>query len=553
MRIKSLAAVVALSLSSASFAQTAAEPEFTAERFRSHVAFLADDLLEGRDTGSRGHEMAAHYVATQLQGLGLRPAGPNGSYYQQVPFVRYQMTDAPASLSVGGQSFAHGQQIIFGQSPFEGRLQAEAPVVFVGYGLHAPQYGLDDYRGLDVRGRIVVVLSGLPEGLPSDVAAHLSQDKRRQASERGAVGMITLRTPAEAERMPFARMAGFANRPGITWVGPNGQPHTSGSNVRFNATVDTPVAEALFQGARRSYSQVMAEMAAGRRPRGFALRPRVAVDRTSANTRVTSPNVVAMLPGSDPALANEYVLLMGHLDHVGVGQGEGDQIHNGALDNATGIATLLEVARQMTQGGQRPRRPILFAAVTAEEKGLLGAEYLASNPVVGTGRVVGVVNLDMPVLLYNFSDVIAFGAEHSTLGPIVQRAGARMNVALTPDPLPQEGLFTRSDHYRFVQRGIPSVFLMTGFAGEGQQRFTEFLRTNYHSPRDDINQPINWEAGARFARLNYLIASEIANAPEAPRWYRDSFFGTTFAPNSERAERPAAAAATPAATQPAAN
>jgi Zn-dependent M28 family amino/carboxypeptidase len=258
-----------------------------------------------------------------------------------------------------------------------------------------------------------------------------------------------------------------------------------------------------------------------------------------------------VLPGTDPALANEYVLLMGHLDHVGVGQGEGDQIHNGALDNATGIATLLEVARQMSQAGHRPRRPILFAAVTAEEKGLLGAEYLAHNPVVGNGRVVGVVNLDMPVLLYNFTDVIAFGAEHSTLGPIVQRAGARMNVALSPDPLPQEGLFTRSDHYRFVQRGIPSVFLMTGFAGEGQQRFTEFLRTNYHSPRDDISQPINWQAGARFAQINYLIASEIANAPEAPRWYRDSFFGSTFAPNAQRAERPAAPAAGAQAPAPA--
>ncbi len=197
------------------------------------------------------------------------------------------------------------------------------------------------------------------------------------------------------------------------------------------------------------------------------------------------------------------------------------------MDNAGGIATMLEVARAMASAPNRPRRSILFAAVTAEEKGLLGAQYLAKNPVVGNGKVVGVVNLDMPVLLYDFKDVIAFGANHSTLGPIVARAGQRMGVALSPDPLPQEGLFTRSDHYRFVQEGIPSVFLMTGFSGEGGQRFRDFLATHYHKPSDQLDLPFNWDAGAKFARINYLIAREIADAPEAPRWNSDSFFGQT--------------------------
>jgi Zn-dependent M28 family amino/carboxypeptidase len=180
--------------------------------------------------------------------------------------------------------------------------------------------------------------------------------------------------------------------------------------------------------------------------------------------------------------------------------------------------------------------------VTAEEIGLLGAEYLARHPVVN-GRLVSVVNLDMPILTYDFQDVIAFGAEHSTMGPIVARAGARMGVALTPDPLPEEGLFTRSDHYKFVREGVPSVFLMTGFAGEGRERFTNFLRGNYHSPRDDLNQAINWAAGARFARLNYLIAREIADGPQAPRWYSDSFFGDLFGGQQQRAERPSASQA----------
>jgi Zn-dependent M28 family amino/carboxypeptidase len=320
-----------------------------------------------------------------------------------------------------------------------------------------------------------------------------------------------------------------------------GRPPTAAPGLRFQATLDTPAAEALFAGARSPLARVLDEAAAaGRKPKGFALKQTVKLERQSSSQQVTSPNVLAVLPGSDPALANEYVVLMAHLDHVGISEkAEGDKINNGAMDNATGTATMLEVARAMAMAPNRPRRSILFAAVTAEEKGLLGSEYLAKNPVVGNGKVVSVVNLDMPVLLYDFTDVIAFGAEHSTMGPIVRRAAAGMNVALTPDPLPQEGLFTRSDHYRFVREGVPSVFLMTGFAGEGEKQFKNFLATNYHSPKDDMNQPINWEAGAKFARINYLIAREIADAPQAPSWYSDSFFGQTFGKGQKMATRPA--------------
>jgi Zn-dependent M28 family amino/carboxypeptidase len=257
--------------------------------------------------------------------------------------------------------------------------------------------------------------------------------------------------------------------------------------------------------------------------------------------RFTSSNVLGMIPGSDPALADQPMLLMAHLDGLGIRAARSedtpatDQIRNGAMDNSTGVATLIEVARQFMRDGTRPRRPILLAAVTAEEIGLVGAEYLAHNPV--GGRVAAVVNLDMPVLTYPFSDVIAFGAEHSTLGPIVRRAAARMNVALAADPLPQEGLFTRSDHYKFVRAGVPSVFLMTGFAGEGRERFTRFLADTYHSPRDDLNLPFDWQAGARFAQLNYLIAREIADSADTPRWYADSFFGDAVAAGQPRAQR----------------
>ena len=545
-----LAGFAALSLSQSGIAQApdTGPGDFSADAFRAHVAFLADDLLEGRDTGSRGHEIAARYVASEFASLGLHP-GNGDSWFQQVGFVR-AASDPGATLTVAGRTFAQGHDIALRASA-DGAASIEAPLVFVGYGLDMPSHGLNDYQGLDVRGKIVVVLSGTPAGLPTDVAAHLNGDKRRMAAARGAVGLITIRTRADGGAMPWARLIRFADRPLTTWTEPDGRAFDGAAGLRFAATVDDSAANVLFQGAPRSYEAVLDEAAVrDARPRGFALRQTARLDRAAgAQTHFTSPNVVAILPGSDPALANEYVLLMAHLDHIGIREPRpgdapnADRINNGAMDNATGIATLIEVAREMTRPGNRPRRPILFAAVTGEEKGELGSQYLALHPIVGRGHVIGVVNLDMPVLTYDFRDVIAFGAEHSTLGPIVQRAAARMGVALSPDPLPQEGLFTRSDHYKFVLQGVPSVFLMTGFANGGREGFTDFLAHHYHSPSDDLSQPIDWRAGARFARLNYLIAREIADAPQAPRWYRGSFFGDAFGGNQPRAPQPAAMAA----------
>jgi Zn-dependent M28 family amino/carboxypeptidase len=402
-----------------------------------------------------------------------------------------------------------------------------------------PTRGFDDYRGLNVRGRIVVVLDGYPQGTASDVGAHLNSEKARMASARGAVGLITVRTRADADGAGWRRYAAASSRPLTTWVGPDGRAF-AGHDLAFTATLDRSAAEPIFAAAGHSLAQVLAETP---RPRGFAFAEPARVEAEApTSTRFISANVIAMLPGSDPALAGEYVLLMAHLDGLGISPGgEGDRIRNGAMDNATGIATLIEVAREMSEPGNQPRRPILFAAVTAEEKGLLGAEYLAANPVTD-GRVAAVVNLDMPVLTYAFQDVIAFGAEHSTMGPIVARAAAQMGVALTPDPLPEQGLFTRSDHYEFVRVGVPAVFLMTGFGGEGRERFTGFLQNEYHSPRDDLSLPFDWQAGARFARLNYLIAREIADGSEAPLWYADSFFGEAFGGGQRRAQRPAAEA-----------
>jgi hypothetical protein len=549
-----LPALAFVAASAAAQSQPPAAPSFSPDAFRAHVAFLADDMLEGRETGTRGYDIAARYVASQFEALGLQPAA-DGQWFQPVRLVRFAISGTPR-LAVGGQAYAHGRDFVLRASPDRSPLSVEAPLVFAGYGLDLPARGYDDYAGLDVRGKVVVVLNGHPAGTPSDVASHLNSEKARMAAERGALGMLVIRTNREEESRPWARLVRYANRPGTTWVDSDGRPYSS-SGLGFTATVDRTVASTLFSGAPRTLDAVLGEAArAGARPRGYALAQTVRFERAGAAvTPLASPNVVALLPGTDPALADEHVLLMAHLDGVGVrppvaGEEAGeDRIRNGAMDNASGVATLIEVARAMSQPGNRPRRPVLFAAVTAEEVGLLGAAYLAANPLDG-GRVVSVVNLDMPVLTYDFQDVTAFGAEHSTLGPIVARAAARMNVRVAPDPLPEEGLFTRSDHYPFVRRGVPSVFLMTGFAGEGRQRFTSFLEDHYHGPSDDLSLPFNWNAGARFAQLNFLIAREIANEAQAPLWYADSFFGAAVGSGQRLAERPrAAGGADPAQSQ----
>lgn len=516
-----------------------AEPEITAEAVRGHIEFLADDLMEGRETGSKGHEIAAHYVASQFQGMGLKPAGKDG-WFQQVPFTGALLDDSKSGFSIAGQSFANRKDVLFGPARRDGTDSQQGEVVFVGYGIDDPKAGQNDYAGLNVKGKVVAVLTGFPKGMRSDVGAHYGRSKAKMAEARGAIGLITIRTLERERTRAWTREIEGPVHPSLNWAQKDGSSFTETPAIRFGVTLHDKAAAALFAGAPKKLEAVLAEAdRPGGRPKGFALKPVVKLDRVTTMSRITSPNVIGMLPGSDPKLAGEYVLLMGHLDHTGVDPAkEGDKIFNGAMDNASGIGAMIEAARALANAPVRPRRSILFAAVTAEERGLLGSDYLARHPVIENGKVVSVVNLDMPILLYDFQDVIAFGAEHSTMGPAVARAAEKIGIALSPDPLPSEGLFTRSDHYSFVRQGVPSVFLMTGFKNGGDKIFADFLKTHYHRVSDQPSLPFNWNAAAKFARINTLIAAEIANADEAPKWYQGSFFGGVFAGDAVKAADP---------------
>jgi hypothetical protein len=416
--------------------------------------------------------------------------------------------------------------------------------VFVGYGVENERFKLDDYRGLDVKGKIVVILRGFPKGLPSEEGAHIAAEKAKVAEKHGAIGMLSVNTLQSEKAFPWKVLLEYAGDPGYTWVGPDGVPFTEAPGIRVGAGLNGPAAEAVFAGSGTTLAAIRKE--ADKKlglPRGFALKTRVRIQGENTSQRVTSPNVVAILPGSDPKLSAQYVVLSGHLDHLGIktvakdGKTDDDHIYNGALDNAAGVATLLEVARAAAAAPDKPRRSIVFLASTGEEKGLLGADYYARHPTVPIKQIVGNVDLDMPLLLYSFTDVIAFGANHSTLGKMVAQAVAPMNIKLSPDPMPEQGVFTRSDHYMFVKQGVPAVFFATGFANGGAEKWGEFFEKAYHSPKDDMNQAIDWEAGARFAEANYKVTRAMADSEEPPLWIQGDFFGDTFAPEARRAPK----------------
>lgn len=529
-------AVAASFLSLAVFAEPA-NPTFPPEKFRAHVTFLADELLEGRETGTRGYDIAARYVASQFESFGLEPGGVDGSYFQPVTFQRTVRGEGAALTLIGAggeRRFAHADHVLIGISPRERTQDVTARLVFVGYGLEDKRLGLDDYRGLDVRGAIVVTLRGFPKSLPSEEGAHVSAQKAKVAQKHGAIGLFSVSTPQFDKVFPWEQMLHYANDPDVSWVKSDGEVFEEAPAIRARAALNGPAAEMVFAGARRSFADVRAETERDKgMPRGFPLETRVRLQSSSDWTRITSANVIAIQRGEGPA-ADEYVTLLAHLDHLGVKDGK---VHSGALDNAAGVATLLEVARAAAADGES-KRSMMFLAVTGEEYGLLGAEYFARHPTVPIDRIVGNVGLDMPLLLYPFSDVIAFGANHSTLGRIVEQAVAPMNIRLAADPMPEQGVFTRSDHYALVKQGVPAVFLMTGMASGGEKVWGEFLGGGvYHSPGDNLSQPFDWNAAARFAEANYRITRLMADAQTPPLWFKGDYFGDEFAPKAKRAAR----------------
>lgn len=507
---------------------------------RGHIQFLASDELEGRESGSRAYDVAAQYVATRFLQYGVLPKGVQGTFLQSVPLRAARLAASAPQLDIigkdGVRKLAYLDDFVVGGSLVEDRSEVQAPLVFAGYGIEAGRFQHNDYADLDVTGKIVVVLAGKPARFPTEEGAHFgsSLQKRTLAAARGAVGMITLQTPLAEKTVPFARNRDYRFIPAMGWITPSGTVANQPASMQNMASLSLPASASLFAGTAVRLEDIYALADAGRPVPRMALNLSARLSKDSVRTDLASSNVIGVIEGSDPVLRNEYVVFSAHLDHLGkVVEKSGDNIFNGAMDNATGVAALLETARLFSIAPVRPKRSILFIALTGEEKGLLGADYFASMPTVPAASIVANVNLDMPLLTYDFKSVIAFGAQHSTLKGTVARALKGMGLNLNDDPWPEQGLFTRSDHYMFVRQGIPSVFLATGMESFDKTEkpaalWRTFLSTRYHQPNDDMGQPLNFKAAARFAQVNFHIAQEIANAPQRPAWNKGDFFGDTF-------------------------
>lgn len=504
---------------------------------KAHVMFLASDAMRGREAGSNEYEIAAQYVAAQFYAAGLKPAGIDGSYLQPVPLLSARPADkGTLTITRGGAapvSLTFGEEYLPAPDPEKPVTTIDAPVVFAGYGIVAPQYKRDDYRGVDVRGKIVALFSGAPGEFDGEERAHFGNNGNKVAiaARLGAAAVILLETPASAKVRPFARLAESWDEWRMTWADAQGRGHLPAKGTPVVASLSLAGAARLF-GGDKGWDAAIKGVKAGKAViKPFASAARLTVALRTERKTVTSSNVAGMIPGRDPKLKDQVVILTAHLDHVGVGKADakGDTIYNGAMDNAMGIAALIEEAKRFQASGKPPRRSILFLAVTAEEKGLVGADYFAQNPTVPKGSMVANVNLDMPVITYRFEDMIAFGAARSTLGETVARATASVGVGVGRDPMPEQGFFVRSDHYRFVQQGVPSVFLWPGMAGIGREAFDRFLATHYHRPSDEIgNAEIKWDQGVRFIDANYAIAREIADADARPAWKKGDFFGLLY-------------------------
>ncbi len=510
------------------------------EAIRAGMRFLSDDVLEGRGTGTRGYDIAAKYMASQFESLGLQPAGDNGTYFQAVPLrsCRPDETKTVLTLTHAGKSpetLVFRKDYISSGDPMRAESSVEAPVIFVGGGVTAPEQGYDDYKGMDVNGKIVAVILEAPN-FESSLKAHYSsfEVKAKNAVEHGAVGVIVLTDPILEKMYSFSEQVRDLSFPQFHWLDKQQRPNDYFPELQGNAFLSMEAVKKFFEGSPHTAEDVFAAMKAGK-ALSFAMPLTARIRNVSTLADVPSRNIVGKLEGSDATLKNEYVVYSSHLDHLGIGEAvKGDAIYNGALDNASGSSLLVEVARAFAGMKTRPRRSILFVSVTGEEAGLLGSDYFARYPTVQKNAIVANVNMDEDLMLWPLQDIIAFGAEHSSLDGIIKKAAARMHLAESPDPMPDEVVFIRSDQYSFVKQGIPAVFPVPGFKSDDAKInpmaiFQNWEKTRYHQPQDDIDQPgLDFDAAAKYARFVFLCGYLITEDPQRPAWNKGDFFGDHY-------------------------
>ena len=489
------------------------------------MTFLASDAMAGRDTGSAEHRRAAEYVAEQFKRSKLAPGGRNG-YFQRVSFTSRRIVEEKSSLELMRPDSSVERVVLGDDATFSMRIQpasyVEAPIVFAGYGLQVPEVGHDDLGGLDVSGKIVMHLTGGPSKVTGPLLAHYQSTRWEYLKKAGALGVFSIQNP-KGQDVPWERSKLARFSPQLS-LRDEALDETAGQQV--SVTINPEKADKFLTGSGHTMQALLALSNDGKELPRFPVASRARIRVTTERRPLDSDNVIGILPGNDPALRGEYVVLSAHLDHVGIGGAiGGDSIYNGAMDNASGIATLLETAAAAAAAGGY-KRSVIFAAVTAEEKGLLGSRYYANRPTVPKESIVANVNTDMFLPLFPLKSVIVQGLEESDLAEDMKRVARAAGVQVLPDPEPERRAFVRSDQYSFIKTGVPALSLKVGFVKDSpEHQIVKKWRTErYHAPSDDLTQPIDRQAAADFGRVFLKVVESVANRPTRPQWNSDSFF-----------------------------
>jgi len=510
-----------------------------------HVQTLADDSMRGRLTGSPEYLKAAEYAVGKFKSYGLKPAGVNG-FYQPVHFDVQRVIAEKSSLGLSMNGTT--ETLVLGKdatlaagSPQPAKI--DAPLVFIGYGLHLPEAKYDDFDSPEVplaslRGKIVVVINGGPADLPGPLKSYARTAPRTKAmADAGVVGIVSIPTPKSMD-FGWQRVASGASQPGMRLAADPqdaavAAKHPALANdhrERFSATFNPAMAEKLFAGTGHTFAEMLALADAQKPLPHFALGKSMMATVTTETSTVESPNLAAKLEGSDPKLKAEYVIVSAHLDHLGVGAPiHGKTIYPGAMDDASGAATVLETAKwfgEQAAKGHRPKRSMLFLLFTAEEKGLLGSRYFASHPTVPASSIKAALNLDMFLPLFPLKKLHVQGLEQSTLQDQAKRVGAAHGIVIAGDPEPDRNSFIRTDQYSFVQAGVPALAMKFGWTmGSPEYKaWRAWLAERYHSTADDLNQPVDLVAAAQFNSFFADLALAVADDPTTPHYLDSSFF-----------------------------
>lgn len=526
------------------FAQITPDAEQAIQRIKpSHIkadmTYLADDLLRGREPGTQGFELASKYVEAQFISIGLLPGVEGKTYRQPVTLKKGVVDNSKSSMSliVKGKEVPLEYNVDFMLLPnlVNNVSEVSGSLVFVGFGVHAPELNYDDYQKMDVKGKIVVYFNQAPESFPSNERAYFSSGsvKYEEAVKRGAIGAISMQLPDD-QRRSWEASVNRSSHGTSRWADKQGKAQNTFEQLKVTASFNPEKAEKLFVNTNKKLAAVIESLKSSK-PQSFALGIDARMKVHTNITAIQSSNLIGVIPGSDPVLKNEYVVYTAHVDHVGVGVPmKGDSIYNGAHDNASGTSIVLEIARTYMNLKQPTKRSILFTVVTAEESGLLGSDYFANNPTIPKESMVANFSLDMPFFFHPVLDIVPYGAQHSSLSKPLTATAKYLDIGIGPDPFPEQVVFIRSDHYSFIRRGIPALFIKSGFKTVPEDKVDRSVSdvawrsTTYHKPNDDMNQDFDFDAAGTHVKVNFLTGYQVANDPQRPTWNPGDFFGGKF-------------------------